>query len=198
MNQSKILTPPEEDIQPVDSTAYSPNEYLKYRVTQYQSWYDKKASMMKTRYQWMRAFSVVGGGVVPVLININSSFAIYGIPVTQTIVTIISLLVVIVVSLESVFHFREQWKNYRSTEQIIGHERFLFCTRVGRYRDMNESNSFKLFVERVEEIISIENSSTLNVMTMASETVDSTKYAKSGELSAPMELTSKSNTICNP
>jgi hypothetical protein len=104
-----------------------------------------------------------------------------GASVVQLAVTIISLLVVICVSLESVFHYREQWKNYRSTEQLLGHEKYLFRSRVGRYRGIDEGAAFNLFVERVEEAIAIENSATLNVMTMASETVDSTKHTKPGE-----------------
>lgn len=89
--------------------------------------------------------------------------------------TIIGLLVVIVVSLESVFHYREQWKNYRSTEQLLGHEKFLFRSRVGRYKGLSDQDAFRLFVERVEEAIAAENAATLNVMTMASEPSDATK-----------------------
>ena len=156
-------------------------EYIKNRVEQYQKWYDGASVKCKNRYLQMRAFSVVGGGLVPVLINVSSQYKLFGTPAVQLIVTIISLLVVICVSLESVFHYREQWKNYRSTEQLLGHETFLFQSRVGRYRSLTDPEAFSLFVERVEEAIAIENSSTLNVMTMANETFDATKRAKPGE-----------------
>lgn len=159
----------------------TPEEYIKARVGQYQKWYDGKAVKTKSRYLQMRAFSVVGGGLVPVLVNVSSQYTLLGAPVVQWVVTVISLLVVICVSLETVFHYREQWKNYRSTEQLLGHETFLFQARIGRYRDLGDPDAFRLFVERVEEAIAIENSATLNVMTMANETIDSTKHAKSGE-----------------
>lgn len=158
-----------------------PDDYIETRVVQYQNWYDSKAVKTKSRYLQMRAFSVVGGGLVPVLVNVSSQYTLLGASVVQWAVTVISLLVVICVSLESVFHYREQWKNYRSTEQLLGHERFLFQSRVGRYRDLGDPQAFSLFVERVEEAIAIENSATLNVMTMANETIDSTKHAKPGE-----------------
>lgn len=156
----------------------SPQEYVAERVEQYQKWYDGKAVMMKSRYLRMRAFSVVGGGLVPVLINVPSQYTLFDVLIVQFVVTVISLMVVIAVSLESVFHYREQWKNYRSTEQLLGHEKFLFRSRVGRYQGMDDENAFRLFVERVEEAISIENAATLNVMTMASETVEATKHTK--------------------
>ena len=156
----------------------TPEEYISQRVEQYQDWYNKKAVTTKALYLRMRAFSVVGGGLVPVLINIPSQVKIIEVPVIQALVTIVSLLVVIFVSLESVFHYREQWKNYRSTEQLLGHERFLFRSHVGRYHGLSDQDAFSLFVQRVEEAIATENAATLNIMTMASEPSDATKGAK--------------------
>ncbi len=150
-------------------TDWTPEVFLKERVAQYQSWYDRKSVTAKARYLRMRSFSVVAGGVVPVLINIPSEPDVLGVPVIRLIVTVISLLVVISVSLESVLHYREQWKNYRSTEQFLGHETIAFRARVGAYRDLPPEDAFRLFVERVEEAIRSENAATLNVMTMANE-----------------------------
>ncbi len=163
-----------------DGLSVSPQEYVAERVDQYQKWYDGKAVMMKSRYLRMRAFSVVGGGLVPVLINVPSQHTLFDVSIVQLVVTVISLMVVIAVSLESVFHYREQWKNYRSTEQLLGHEKFLFRSRVGRYQGMDDESAFRLFVERVEEAISIENAATLNIMTMANETVEATRHTKAG------------------
>ncbi|MGE5302295.1 MAG: DUF4231 domain-containing protein [Alphaproteobacteria bacterium] len=149
--------------------AMSPDRYIKERVEQYQSWYDRKAVATKRLYLRMRACSVVGGGLVPVLINVQPGWIFVGLDVVKTAVTMISLLVVVFVSLESVFHYREQWKNYRSTEQLLGHEKFLFQSRVGRYAGMDDAKAFRVFVERVEDAIASENAATLNVMTTATE-----------------------------
>jgi|SRR6267378_3076568 len=125
---------------PMDQSALvvSPVQYIPARVHQYQKWYDKKAVATKSRYLRMKAFSVIRRGLVPVLINILFRLAVFGMPLIQALVTVISLLVVITVSLEGVFHYREQWKNYRSTEQILGHETFLFRSRVGRYQGLSD------------------------------------------------------------
>ena len=106
------------------------------------------------------------------LVNVEASINnLVGYPVTKAIITVVSLLVVVTVSLESVFHYREQWKNYRSTEQLLGHEQFEFLTGVGPYKEATPEKAFKLFVERVEDAISSENSATLNVMTIGSESM---------------------------
>lgn len=140
----------------------TPERYLEERVKQYQSWYDNKSVKAKSYYLRMRAASVIGGAIVPVLVNIT-------LPYINIVTTFISLLVVILVSLESVFHYREQWKNYRSTEQYIVKEQMYYFTRIGPYNNLNDTDAFHLFVDRVEAAINNENNATLNIMTMASE-----------------------------
>src|SRR5207249_3257768 len=135
----------------------------------YRQWYDQKAVRCKSRYLFMRAVTVVGGGLVPVVANVQPLKNVEGYDVSTTLVTLIGLVVVILVSLESVLHYREQWKNYRSTEQLLGHEQFGFQARVGPYKGMPDDQAFLLFVERVEDRIASENAATLNILTVAGE-----------------------------
>lgn len=133
--------------------------YVDTRLSQYQKWYDRKAVKMKAMHLRMRTVSVVGGAMVPVLVNIDLPFA-------RLTATALSLVVVGSVSLESVYRYREQWKNYRSTEQLLGHEKVYFQSGVGPYLGLSESESFTTLVARVEKAIASENSATLNVMTL--------------------------------
>ena len=139
------------------------DDYLEQRVKQYRDWYDRKAGLSKSRYTTMRVLSVVGGAIVPVLVNLS-------IPYMSYFATAVSLLVVVLVSLEGVLHYREQWKNYRSTEQAIGHEEISYRARIGVYRGLDDQVAFTQFVERVEGLIRAENTATLNVLTVAAET----------------------------
>ena len=150
------------DQKPRPYRSMTPEEYIDERLNQFRAWYDKKAVRAKSMYQWMRAVTVVGGALVPVLINIKASHM-------EAMTTTISLIVVVFVSLESVFHFREQWKNYRSTEQLLAKEYFNFVAGEGPYRNQSEKDAFINFVDRVENAIASENASTLNVMTTLSE-----------------------------
>ena len=138
------------------------DSYVNDRLRQYQGWYDKKSVKMKARHLRNRSVSVVAGAIVPVVANIDHIAA-------RVATTVLSLVVVILVSLESVFHYREQWKNYRSTEQFLGHEAVYYETRVGVYEGLTDAEAFKTLVERVESAIAAENASTLNVMTLAGQ-----------------------------
>ena len=154
--------------------SWKPKEYIEQRTKQYQSWYDKKAVTAKSTYLRMRTATVLGGVLVPVLVN--SPF--HG---KDIVASIISLAVASCVALESVYHYREQWKNYRSTEQFLGREQVLFLTGEGPYKQFKSSQeAFIYFVERCEGAIEAENASTLNVMAVSQQETKSTKSSKEG------------------
>jgi len=100
-------------------------------------------------------------------------------------VTIISLVVVVFVSLESVYHYREKWKNYRSTEPRLGHRQVLFQAGVGPYRDLDEKAAFLRLVEHVEEAIASENSATLSVVTLLADTAPNSRTEPANRSAQP-------------
>jgi hypothetical protein len=149
----------------------SPEEYIAERLDQYQQWYDRKSIGAKSKYMTMRAASVVGAAIVPVVVNLP-------LPYVTFIATVISLAVVIVVSLESVYHFGDQWRNYRTTEQFSMREKVLFRTGDGPYRGLKKDSAFSLLVERCEAQISAENSATLKVLVVAAQQPDAGGHSR--------------------
>jgi hypothetical protein len=134
-------------------------DYVQNRVEQYASWYDRKASQLKKNYLRIKAITVIGGAMVPVLVNLT-------IPYIAVVSTIVSLLVVILVSWDSVFQYGKQWRNYRSTEQFLRQELHYFQNKAVYYAKIDDSEErFKIFVERVETAIAQENAVTLDTLT---------------------------------
>jgi hypothetical protein len=151
---------------PRDFASVDAESYIAERFNDAISWYDKKSVWAKTRYQLMKATTVVGSALVPVLVNLRVD----GLDISiRVVTTLISIAVVILVSLEGVFHYREQWVNYRSTEQFMRKEYFLFTAREGLYVDKEAEAAYTLFVERIENAIAGENASTLQVLTRVSD-----------------------------
>jgi hypothetical protein len=140
----------------------TPDEYIRNRIRQYQSWYDAKAVNAKKRYLLMRTVAVAGGAIVPALVNIPFLYS-------RIVATVLSLIVVVTISLESVHHYREQWKNYRSTEQFLQHEVIHYRSGTGTYEEKADDDAFRTLVSRCEGAIAAENTSTLNTMTLAGE-----------------------------
>lgn len=139
------------------------DRYISERLGQFQDWYNASSKKAKAMHLRMRTVAVVGGVLVPVLVNSDWAY-------NRIATTVVSLIVAFAVSLESVYHYREQWKNYRSTEQLLGHERVYYQTRTGIYTDLEADEAFRRLVERVEDLIATENAATLNVMTHAAST----------------------------
>jgi Protein of unknown function (DUF4231) len=140
----------------------TPRQYIETRLAQYQGWYDAKAEKTKAMHLRMKTVAVVGGSLVPVLVNLD-------LPSAKLAATVLSLVVVVSVSLESVYRYREQWKNYRSTEQLLGHERVYFEAKIGPYSGLADEECLRTLVARVERAIANENSATLNVMTLGGQ-----------------------------
>jgi len=142
----------------------SAEEYISQRVEQFQKWYDAKAIQAKSRYLRSRIIAVTGAAIVPVVAN-----AIPDPAITRYATTIISLIVSLTVALEGVYHFGDQWKNYRSTEQLLSREKFLFRAGEGPYEETEPARALPLRVERCEAQIAAENSATLNVIAPAAQ-----------------------------
>jgi hypothetical protein len=70
-------------------TVFTPEQYIEARLKQYQGWYDRKAVSCKNRYLRMRAFTVVAGGIVPVLVNVETSINnLLHYPVMKAVITV--------------------------------------------------------------------------------------------------------------
>jgi len=127
-----MADPMEQDwryLKPRKLASIGPEEYIRERMFEYRKWADGKAVKAKFWFQWMRTVAVVGAAVVPVLVNVEF-------PYQRLATTLISLTVVTLVSLESVLHFGDQWKNYRSTEQFVAQEYFCFTAGDGEYKGL--------------------------------------------------------------
>jgi Protein of unknown function (DUF4231) len=115
----------------------SAEEYISQRVEQFQKWYDAKAIQAKSRYLRSRIIAVTGAAIVPVVAN-----AIPDPAITRYATTIISLIVSLTVALEGVYHFGDQWKNYRSTEQLLSRRNSSFALEKDRTRKRNRPEHF--------------------------------------------------------
>ncbi len=138
--------------------ALTPSEYLKERVDYKIAAYTKKGQRYRFGYIAMASSAAIAAATVPVLINRQG--------VSSTVPTLLSLLVTILVGLEGILHFREHWKNYDLMKSFLRQESLLYRAAGGPYRGQPDPvESFRLFVERIEEEISKERAQTIQMRT---------------------------------
>jgi hypothetical protein len=142
----------------------TPDEYMRDRVQYKIHQYGKKAFRYRTAYWGMASVIAVSSALVPVLVNLPGVSPLYP--------TITSLVVVVFVALEGVFHPREHWRNYDLICAVLREEEMRFSTRSGPYAAQSQQEDeviFKRFVERVEEAIARERAETIVMRTSVGE-----------------------------
>jgi hypothetical protein len=114
--------------------------------------YRAKATMCRETYLYLSLSGIVLSSSIPILIN-------FDIPKPWT--TGLSFLVVVLIALENVFHFRDRWKNYQIAEELLRREEYLFGTNSDPYAKLDTKGAFNLLVRNIEAIIKDERDKTI-------------------------------------
>jgi len=134
--------------------------YLKDRYNSSIAWYDKKSSKNKKVYYSLQIAMIVLAAITPVLAVIEQKWLTV---LTASAVTILA-------SLLKFGKFEENWINYRTICETLKKEQFLYQASLGDYS--RSENKEQIFVDRVESLISRENTLWMSI--------SSTKEKKSG------------------
>lgn len=120
-------------------------DYFKSRYQRQIDWYDRRASRNKFWYSVFQTTLIIIAAIVPILALSNLKW--------PTVVT--SALVAIITGLIKTFKFQENWISFRTTCETLKKEQHLFDAECFEYKIAPDKK--KLFVERVEALISREN-----------------------------------------
>lgn len=130
----------------MDDTGFE--EYLKDRYYPQIDWYDHKSVRNQKIYKVLQWGLIILAAVTPVLVVSGGNWERWS-------AVVISSLVAIGTASLKTFKYQENWINYRTTCETLRKEIHYFKARVDEYR--NCEDPMALFVERVEALISREN-----------------------------------------
>lgn len=128
-------------------------EYLKERVDDQITWYNKKSGINKGLHLKSKALIIIFAALIPFTTGYIS-------PQTEWVnylIAVLGVLTAILTGLSTLFKFQEKWSEYRVNAEKLLHEKYLFHTNSGPYGTHKEP--FKLLVFRVENLINKEVSS---------------------------------------
>jgi len=125
-------------------------QFLKERVEDQINWYDKKSQFNQRWYKCLRVGEIGAAAAIPLLAGYMSDKT----PAVQIIVGLLGFIIAIIASVVALYQFQENWVEYRTTCESLRHEKYLFLTQTEPY---NIDNPFPLFVQRVESLVSTEN-----------------------------------------
>jgi len=126
------------------------NEYLSDRLEDQIRWYSKKSQYHQKCYKRLRLAEIVCASLIPFLAGMDN------LPCYQWIIGGLGVVIAIAAGTSSLYKFQENWIQYRTTAETLKHEKYLYLTKAPPYND-NEEDTLKDLVERVENLISKEN-----------------------------------------
>jgi len=129
------------------------DKYLRERYEHQIGWYDRKAIVNSRIYYVLQWLVIILSAVTPLLVALTLVDKITGSP-SWAVVAVASL-VAIGTTATKTFKFEENWINYRTTCETLRKELHFYDAGIGPYQQSEDKRS--LFVERVESLISREN-----------------------------------------
>jgi hypothetical protein len=134
----------------------SADEYIEQRLDDQINWYDQKSSTNQIWFKRLRFAEIVAAAIIPFL----SGFA-GGSLAIKIAIGALGVVVAVIASLLALLHFQEHWINYRAKAEALKTEKFLFLTQTQPY---DKEDAFHLLVQRVEALLSKENTEWLQAM----------------------------------
>lgn len=126
------------------------NTYIAERVNDQLDWLGNKADFNQKRYKTLRIISLVASILIPLLSGYSTNF---GLPISVT-VGVLGAIVAVCQGILGLNKYHENWTEYRMTAEALKREKLFYETKAGEY---NTPNSFPVFVENVEKLLSSEN-----------------------------------------
>jgi Protein of unknown function (DUF4231) len=134
----------------------SPEEYIEQRLNDQIGWYDRKSVANQHWFKWLRFTEIVAAATIPFL----SGFAGHSLSI-KIAIGALGVVVAVIASLLGLLHFQEHWISYRAMAEALKTEKFLFLTQTQPYE---KEDAFHLLVQRVEALLSKENTDWLQAM----------------------------------
>jgi len=133
------------------------DKFLKERFETEINWYDKQSYTNKFWFNALSIYVIAGSIIVPILISYLDVSQL----LIKIIIAVTSGSVAIAASINNLFKFQENWINYRTTCETLRKEKSYYLGNVDDYSRAKDKEA--LFIERVEAIISRENTLWLTV-----------------------------------
>lgn len=129
-------------------------EYIESRVKDQLGYYERAANRNKNIHLRTQTGIILLAVLVPVIANLQAAY--FGGENTKTItITILSLALAFLTGLVNFRKYGDLWLAFRTTEELLKKELFLFRTQSGPYR--NDGDAFHNFVQIIESTISVEH-----------------------------------------
>ena len=130
------------------------SQYIAERVDDQIDWYDRKSLSNHRWYKRLRTTQLIAAALIPFL----TGYLAPEMPATKVVVGLFGAGIAVITATLDLYKFQEHWIQYRTVCESLKKEKYLFLTNSGPY-GTEPTTDFQTLVQRVEALISKENSS---------------------------------------
>ncbi|MGE5399976.1 MAG: DUF4231 domain-containing protein [Ignavibacteriales bacterium] len=123
------------------------------RLEDQRKWYSNKSGWNQMWFKRLKVIEIVAAALIPFFAGMDISPIVTG---------GLGVIIVVLESLQSLYQFQNNWTSYRSTAEALKHEKYLWQAKAGPY--LRSENPDALFADRVESLLSTENSKWVTTM----------------------------------
>lgn len=127
-------------------------EFIEQRVDDQIEWYCAKSGWNQRCFKRLRILEMLCAASIPFVVT----YVVDESNTLRIVAGVLGIIVAVISGVISLYRFQENWEQYRTTSESLKHEKFLYLTNAEPY---NHDEAFPLFVQRIESLISKENSS---------------------------------------
>lgn len=129
------------------------DEYIKERLQDQIDWYDTKSMDNQQTFKRIRKAEIFAAALVPFTSGLAAS--VQAISLASSIITgLLGVIITVMASILALGQHQEHWIEYRTTCESLKKEKFMFQSGVEPY---DGDDAFQLLVQRVEMLVSKEN-----------------------------------------
>lgn len=114
------------------------------------NWYDKKSSRCQIFYKCMRFMQFSLAMLIPFI-------GLFDVVYARWITSFIGIFIAILEVIQHMNQYSTLWVSYRSMAEQLKHEKYLFLSAAGPFKDLTDADQLILLAERVEEHVSTEH-----------------------------------------
>ena len=139
-------------------------DYLKNRLEDQIDWYNTKSAKNQKMYKGLQLASIITAALIPFISGYLGDFG-----NLKYAVGAMGVLLAVFTAMTSLYKYQENWIAYRTTCESLIQEKYLYMTKSKPY---HVKDPFNLLVQRVESLISQENSGWAELIKNTDETGD--------------------------
>lgn len=123
-----------------------PRDVTMERLDDQLSWYDRSSVKAQHRFKVIKTLTFVLAGLVPVS-------AAFDLP--SSVAAVLGFGVLFAEGLLQLHQYELHWQTYRTTAEMLKHEKYLFLAGAGPYAEAQDAK--RMLAERIESIVSQEH-----------------------------------------